>query len=101
MRSAAGGSSSNPDFQTIDNLNWQRRTGPCELWVAYACPMNERRDESMRSVGLCAACVNVRVVESAKGSVFVLCELSKTDARFSKYPRLPVLRCVGYSPKQT
>jgi hypothetical protein len=25
-----------------------------------------------------------------------MCELSKTDARFPKYPRLPVERCPGY-----
>jgi hypothetical protein len=54
----------------------------------------------MLGVGLCATCVHVRVVESAKGSQFVLCELSKTDARFPKYPRLPVLVCVGYSSKE-
>ena len=33
---------------------------------------------------------------SDRGSVFYLCELSKVDARFPKYPRLPVLRCAGY-----
>lgn len=26
----------------------------------------------------------------------MLCELSKTDPRFPKYPRLPVLACPGY-----
>jgi hypothetical protein len=25
-----------------------------------------------------------------------MCELSKTDASFPRYPRLPVLRCRGY-----
>jgi hypothetical protein len=49
--------------------------------------------------GLCASCAHVRIIESAKGSRFVLCELSATDARFPKYPRLPVLHCIGYSPK--
>lgn len=28
-----------------------------------------------------------------------MCELSKTDASFPRYPRLPVLRCRGYEPK--
>lgn len=51
------------------------------------------------SPGLCAGCVNVRVVRSGKGSTFFLCELSKTDPAFPKYPRLPVLRCRGYTPE--
>jgi len=28
-----------------------------------------------------------------------MCERSKTDDRFAKYPRLPVLQCVGYEPR--
>jgi hypothetical protein len=35
-------------------------------------------------------------MESDRGSVFYLCELSKVDPRFPKYPRLPVLSCPGY-----
>jgi len=46
--------------------------------------------------GLCADCANGRRVESARGSVFWLCERSATDPAFAKYPRLPVLRCPGY-----
>lgn len=47
-------------------------------------------------VGLCGGCVNARRVESRRGSVFLLCELSKKDPRFPKYPALPVVRCPGY-----
>jgi len=46
--------------------------------------------------GLCSTCQNVRQIESSKGSVFLLCELSKTDPRFKKYPSLPVISCSGY-----
>jgi hypothetical protein len=46
--------------------------------------------------GLCSQCQHSRLVESSKGSVFLRCELSKTDPRFPKYPRLPVLACSGY-----
>jgi hypothetical protein len=35
---------------------------------------------------------------SDRGSVFYLCELSKVDPRFPKYPRLPVIECGGYEP---
>ena len=48
-------------------------------------------------VGLCVACANVRVVRSGKGSTFYMCELSRVDPAFPKYPRLPVLRCRGYT----
>src|ERR1051326_9336037 len=53
------------------------------------------------SAGLCASCRHCRPIESGKGSVFVLCELSKTDPRFPKYPRLPVLSCDGRSEEHT
>ena len=50
-------------------------------------------------VGLCAVCRHVRVIESAKGSMFVMCDLSKKDSRFTKYPLLPVLQCAGFVPR--
>jgi hypothetical protein len=46
--------------------------------------------------GLCARCANAREITSARGSSFVLCGLSRTDGRFAKYPRLPVVACVGF-----
>jgi len=48
--------------------------------------------------GLCASCGFCRTVESRRGSVFFLCELSLADSRFPRYPRLPVLRCSGWRP---
>lgn len=50
------------------------------------------------NAGLCPVCLHSRRVESARGSTFMLCELSLTDRRFPKYPRLPVLACPGYQP---
>jgi hypothetical protein len=49
--------------------------------------------------GLCSLCQHTRLVESSKGATFLLCELSKTDPRFPKYPRLPILACSGYKPR--
>jgi hypothetical protein len=46
--------------------------------------------------GLCSHCVHARRISSDRGSVFLLCELSLTDRRFPKYPRLPVLACDGH-----
>lgn len=51
-------------------------------------------------VGLCAACRHARVIENRRGSQFWLCALSQTDARFPRYPQLPVLRCAGHERGQ-
>jgi hypothetical protein len=47
-------------------------------------------------IGLCATCCHVRVVQSSHGSTFYWCRQSEVDARFAKYPHLPVLKCMGY-----
>ena len=49
--------------------------------------------------GLCATCTHARRVTNDRGSVFYLCRLSAVDPRFPKYPRLPVIRCDGFTPK--
>lgn len=48
------------------------------------------------NIGLCSLCLHARTVESGKGSMFWLCERSKHDGRFRKYPALPVTRCEGF-----
>ena len=58
----------------------------------------EAREESR--AGLCATCAKARRIESVRGSEFLLCELWKSDPRFAKYPRLPVLECAGYQRKE-
>jgi hypothetical protein len=52
-----------------------------------------------KAFGRCADCQHARVIESDKGSHFLLCQLSEGDPRFPRYPRLPVLSCSGYTPK--
>lgn len=49
--------------------------------------------------GLCDHCRHCKRTSSPRGSVFRLCLLHETDARFAKYPRLPVIRCDGYEKK--
>jgi hypothetical protein len=44
---------------------------------------------------LCESCAKMREVRTAR-SRFLLCELSRTDADFPKYPTQPVVRCDGY-----
>jgi hypothetical protein len=49
--------------------------------------------------GLCNLCVHQRVVRTGRGSVFSLCERSRSDPAFPKYPRLPVTACAGFEPR--
>ena len=39
------------------------------------------------------------MITSDRGSTFVQCQLSFSDSRFAKYPRLPVLNCSGYAKR--
>ncbi len=55
-------------------------------------------DSDARS-GLCPSCLHVRVVRSGRGSQFLMCARSASDERFPKYPRLPVVSCVGYEER--
>lgn len=48
------------------------------------------------NTGLCLSCAHVRPITSDRGSVFYLCGKAKTDPRFPKYPRLPVVSCSGW-----
>jgi hypothetical protein len=49
--------------------------------------------------GLCDGCRHQRLVPNTRGSVFSLCERSRTDPTYPRYPRLPVLSCAGYEPR--
>jgi hypothetical protein len=51
--------------------------------------------------GLCSRCRHARLVTSGRGSQFILCELSRADERFARYPRLPVLSCAGFEAVET
>jgi len=61
-------------------------------------PGEDRPRLSRPPAGLCEACVHHRVIESRRGSRFHLCERAADDARFAKYPPIPVLRCPGFEP---
>jgi len=49
--------------------------------------------------GLCDSCRHQRLVPNTRGSTFSLCERSKTDPAYPRYPRLPVRECTGYEPR--
>jgi hypothetical protein len=50
------------------------------------------------AAGLCDRCRHQRLVPNTRGSVFSLCERSRTDPAYPRYPRLPVRTCPGYEP---
>jgi hypothetical protein len=49
--------------------------------------------------GLCDTCAHQQVVRNTRGSSFSLCLRSRTDARYAKYPPLPVRACPGHQPR--
>jgi hypothetical protein len=55
-------------------------------------PIKESRE------GLCAGCLHRKENRNDRGSVFIYCRRSESDARFPKYPPLPVARCAGHEP---
>ncbi|MEK6327514.1 MAG: hypothetical protein AABM66_08335 [Actinomycetota bacterium] len=48
------------------------------------------------TAGLCDSCVHQRIVRTTRGSSFSLCERSRTDPAYPRYPRLPVSNCRGH-----
>jgi len=62
-------------------------------------PDKQQQVPNSVNAGLCADCLHSRRIESAHGSVFILCNLCLTDPLFPKYPCLPALSCDGYEKK--
>ena len=60
--------------------------------------MNDRPRGQQPKVaeGLCPSCKYMKLVTNDRGSRFLFCERSRSDPRFPRYPRLPVLACDGY-----
>ncbi|MCZ7578666.1 MAG: hypothetical protein M5U18_17085 [Dehalococcoidia bacterium] len=48
--------------------------------------------------GICSVCRHSRIVSSARGSRFFLCELAKSGPPYRKYPPLPMHTCPGFEP---
>jgi hypothetical protein len=51
-------------------------------------------------VGLCDSCRHQKLVPNTRGSVFSLCERSRTEPEFPRYPRIPVAQCSGFEPRE-
>jgi hypothetical protein len=79
-------------------LRWDAHAPGAGSWQFFRPDRGVGGPVSPAVVGLCGTCRFARVVRSARGSTFWLCERSVTDARFPRYPALPVVRCAGFEP---
>jgi len=59
-------------------------------------PPPENRPARPRPQSLCETCRHVRVIESERGSVFLLCRRSAAEPQYPKYPPQPVVACRGF-----
>ena len=50
---------------------------------------------------LCETCASMLAVVTPKGSRFLLCQLSRIDPAYPKYPPQPIVRCAGHQPRDT
>jgi len=57
------------------------------------------RADTEIGAGLCDSCAHQRLVRNTRGSAFSLCERSRTDRAYPRYPRLPVLECRGFEAR--
>jgi hypothetical protein len=60
-----------------------------------------RASRAGKGAGLCDSCSFQREVRNTRGSTFSLCNRSKDDPAYPRYPRLPVLACPGYEMRRT
>src|ERR1700716_2584825 len=72
------------------------RGGPDSDALCYASWVKGEFSIAPGYAGLCTNCRHARRVQSGRGSGFVRGWPALSDARFEKYPRLPVLACAGY-----
>jgi propionyl-CoA synthetase len=49
--------------------------------------------------GLCRDCRHAKVNQTRRGTAYLRCGRSAWDDRLVRYPRLPVLDCVGFDPQ--
>lgn len=58
--------------------------------------MMQRPRGDVGRFGLCDTCANAKLIRNTRGSVFLMCELSKSEAGYPKYPPVPIIHCEGY-----
>jgi hypothetical protein len=51
--------------------------------------------------GLCDSCRFQKIIRTGRGSEFSMCERSKLEPGYDKYPRIPVRACPGYEGRSS
>ena len=46
--------------------------------------------------GLCGVCQHAKLNQTRRGTAYLRCTRAAWDGRLPRYPRLPVLQCVGF-----
>ena len=49
--------------------------------------------------GLCETCVHAKLNETHRGTAYLRCTRAAWDPRLPRYPRLPVIECLGYEAR--
>lgn len=52
------------------------------------------------SPGLCGVCLHAAVKATNRGTAYLRCTRAAWDDSLVKYPRLPVIGCVGFEPAE-
>lgn len=66
------------------------------LVTSFGILRHQKTDLRMFAQSLCFRCTHRKEIRNKRNSVFLLCQKSKKDDRFPKYPPQPVLRCIGF-----
>jgi hypothetical protein len=50
--------------------------------------------------GLCEACLHAKLNETRRGTAYLRCTRAAWDTSLPRYPRLPVMQCAGFDPRE-
>src|ERR1051325_6877965 len=75
-----------------------RATSSGRHWLEYCNPARALGDANMTK-SLCETCKHMREIVTAR-SRFLLCERSRTEEAYPKYPPQPIVQCPGYEGKE-
>jgi hypothetical protein len=60
--------------------------------------VTEQQPEPPLDAGLCGSCRHALLRPTRRGTTYLRCARASWDARYPKYPRLPVRTCAGHEP---
>src|SRR5689334_10226244 len=84
-------------FGVRRKTTWQRQhVSDVERVMIDVVKSKLKINPDISHVGLCSNCEYARSVDAKESTVYFLCQRSLTDRSFPKYPRLPVLQCLGH-----